>query len=248
MSAAQIRCPLCVAVMPPQGFLSSFWPFNRRAIRCKACGKTVSLRDARVVGQTFAVWLRNFKSELRRVADLVPILPQADALRVILPGLDIENVTALNSVEALSQLALQIYRPHLNDKARGREAQLDVVMLSEEGVARGGAVLGQLSSQTGEQAIELIFTSVGRKKFLAYQSAFPSPRVHDAVRAKHHGSAALAYDKISPDSLSPEAFAATRDHDHDPAEDLGESFDRMTDSISETDEEKKPDKKEGPEK
>ena len=178
------RCPYCAAAMPvKEGWWDRWWPFGKKQTYCKMCRKAIANDQAEMMGQAYGHWVREFQLQLAQAVKHLPVLETNPALRAIQPGLGLEEIRRVASIESLAHFAATVYRPVLKDQAQGRNAELTVVVLQQENTSVAVGILGRTSAETGEKETELLFSRVGPELFLAYLPVLSTRRIKDAIRA-----------------------------------------------------------------
>lgn len=184
------RCPHCAGVVVVKdGLWERLWPLGKKETYCKTCMKKVANAHALIMGEAFGNWVREFQGRLSRSVEHLPVLEINAALKAIKPGLGLEEVRRVASVESLAHFAATVFRPVLKDQAQGRNADLTVVVLKEGNAPVAVGILGRTSAETGEKETELIFARVGPEMFFAYLPPQPTRRIKDAIRMEQMAAA-----------------------------------------------------------
>lgn len=202
MSTASARCPHCAAsILIASGFWVKFWPFKAKNVRCRSCRRVVSVRDAQTMGAAMGHWLSTLKTQLAAGVKELNLLSTSQALRAMVPGLAKEQARSVSTFHSLVHFVTQVYRPILSDKAHGRNATLDVVVLEDSEHCKALGVLGRSSAETGEREQELLIVRVGRERYLVHLPEQATGRVMEVIRQKRiAGASAMG---MQPPSVPP---------------------------------------------
>jgi len=185
MSAEFHRCPLCATVLEIHtGIWKRLWPFGVRETTCRSCRHTVAIRDARVMGQSFAYWAAELRQHLLNAVKKLPNLPREEALNAMSRGLTNEQTRNIATSESLAHFVVQMCRPIIADQAHGRTAHVEVMILEERGKPVAVGVLGKTSAESGDKDTELLLARIGTDQYLVHLPLKLLGRVQEAQRAQ----------------------------------------------------------------
>ncbi len=182
------RCPFCANVIKIQ---PSFWArlgLKPARAACPTCRRECEARDAHTMGSSFFYWAEQFRSQLTKALDAVPILPE-HAMHRALGNPHKDDTRLISSLDELVRACLRHHRTPIIERARGREALLEVVHLHNETSAtiEVVAILGTSSSESGAKEWQQLIARIGTSHFVLY--TYPGtdgaePRVKRAVHAQ----------------------------------------------------------------
>jgi hypothetical protein len=187
---------LCAAVVEVSGdFWRKIWPFGSKTILCKTCHRYIAIRDAKVMGESFSHWSRQFQATLADTVRELPVLPSGDALTALAPNLRLDDARTVASLQSLLQFTCAHYRQVVKECAQGRQAELEIVVCADRSAKpRCAGILGRRSAESGGAGGgEVFIARVADEQYLLYVPTHPTGRITEAkrVRSTSGGSAIM---------------------------------------------------------
>lgn len=189
MSEYAPRCPFCANVLKHQPSLWERIGLKSSAVQCPTCLRKCEGRDAHTMGAAYYHWAEEFRKELAAAVDSLPLLTEA-AMHRALGRPPAEDTRLMPSFEELVRTCLRHQRTVLVEMARGREATLEVAVVSSEEVGQPDtvAVLGTASSESGSKELEQLIARTGMHHYVLYN--YPSKEGAEArIKRAVHGKA-----------------------------------------------------------
>ncbi|HVT80141.1 MAG TPA: hypothetical protein VHM90_05745 [Phycisphaerae bacterium] len=138
-----------------------------------------------MMGSAYWHWAELFRGQLAAAVKDLPVLAEAAMMRALgHPHKD--DTQMVHSVDELVRQCLLHHRAAIVEKARGREASLDVAHLHDEksGAAEAVAILGTCCAESGSKESEQIVVRQGVVNFVLFtqrSSMGADPRVRRAI-------------------------------------------------------------------
>lgn len=179
------RCPFCANVIR---LYRSFWErIGLKAAKtvCPTCRKVCETQNAHMMGSAYWHWAELFRGQLTTALAPLPVMSESAMMRA-LGNPHKDDTQLIHSLEELARQCLQHHRSAVVEKARGREATLEVAHLQNEktGVIEALAILGTGSAESGAKETEQIVARHSISHFVLFtlrSTIGADPRVRRAV-------------------------------------------------------------------
>lgn len=184
------RCPFCANVLKLQPTFWNRMGFKPAKVRCPTCQRECEPCDAHTMGSQYWNWAEQFRKDLTDALQATAILSEPAALKAL--GSPIrEDTRLISSLEELVRICLRHHRHAVVEMARGLEASLEVVPMTNQtsSCVEAIATVSKTSIESGGKQLEQLVARTGLSHFVLY--TYPGadgvePRVQHALHDQSH--------------------------------------------------------------